>query len=160
MKKLITALAMTMLLTACGNEEVATTEQSTTEPVEAKAAAIEKPMTSKEALSLEVLEKEMTNDDIQKFMSIRVKMQNESGKELTGVKGTIVFFNKFKDEIAVFNVTDDKLDLPVNGWSDGWLDFPYNPYMSGDVNFMETDLEDMTYEFRPHTILFADGSTL
>lgn len=158
MKKLITALAMTVLLSACGSEEVATTEQTTSEPVEVEVAA--KPMTSKEAVSLEVIEKEMTNMDIQEFMSIRIKIQNESDKELTGVKGTIVFFNKFKDEIAVFDFTDDKLDLPVNGWSDGWLDFPYNPYMSGDVNFMETDLEDMTYEFRPHTILFADGSKL
>lgn len=160
MKKLITALAMTVLLTACGNEEVATTEKPTTEPLEVKLAATEKPMTSKEAVSLEVIEKEMTNVDIQKFMSIRVKIQNESNKELTGVKGTIVFFNKFKDEIAVFDFADDKLDLPVNGWSDGWFDFPYNPYINGDVNFMETDLEDMTYEFRPHTILFADGSTI
>lgn len=159
MKKLITALAMTALLTACGSDYAQTTEQPTTEPVEV-GVATEKPMTSKEAVSLEVVEKEMTNMDIQKFMSIKVKIQNESDKELTGVKGTIVFFNKFKDEIAVFDFTDDKLDLPVNGWSDGWLDFPYNPYMSGDVNFMETDLEDMTYEFRPHTILFADGSTL
>jgi uncharacterized lipoprotein YehR (DUF1307 family) len=160
MKKLITALAMTVLLTACGNEEVATTEQPTTEPVEVKSAATEKPMKSKEAVKVEILEKEMTNSDIQELISLKFRLENDSGKELAGVKGTLVFFDKFNDEVIKFDFSEDALDMPVKGWSEFWLDFPYNQYISNDVKFMAADLEDMTYEFRYHTILFADGTTL
>ena len=161
--RIITALAMTVFLTACSSQEAEKVEVAKTAdvaPVEVKAAAIEKPMTSKEAIKFEILEKEMTNSDMQELIGVKFRIDNNSGRELTGVKGTIVFFDKFNDEIIQLNFSDDTLDMPVKGWTEAWLDFPYNPYISGDVKFMETDLEDMTYEFRSHTILFADGSTL
>lgn len=161
MNKLIAAVAMTVLLTACGTGEVNTTEQATTAPVEVEAEKVE-PMVfaKKEPVLVEVLDKKLIAGDFESFMRLNLAINNNSDKEVAGIKGAFVYFDKFGDQIIRLDFSNDALNIPAGGFADGTVEWDYNQFMDSHIQFMQTDLNDMKYEFQADTILFADGTTL
>lgn len=156
MNKLIAVLAMTVLLSACGNEEVATTEQTTNEPVEVKADVTPKA----EPIILTVGQQTLTDTEFQDSITIELSVENTTDKELTGIKGRIVYFDKFGDQIISLGISDDQIDLPAGQTFTATYDWDYNEFINEHNRFINGDLNDMTYKFRADTILFADGTTL
>lgn len=156
MKKLITALAMTVLLTACGSDYAQTTQQATTAPIEVKADVTPKG----EPILLTVGQQSLTDTDFQDFMSLELSVKNTADKELTGIKGRIIYLDKFGDQIISLDISDDQIDLPAGQTFTATYDWEYNEFINEHNRFINGDLNDMTYKFQADTILFADGTTL
>lgn len=156
MKTIIIALSLALLLTACGSDDAQTTQQATTAPVEVKAAVAPKS----EPIVLTVGQQSLTDTDFQDFMSLELSVKNTTDKELTGIKGSIVYFDKFGDQIISLDISDDQIDLPAGQTFTATYDWEYNEFINEHNRFINGDLNDMTYKFRADTILFADGTTL
>ena len=121
---------------------------------DAKTAEFEK------AVSVTVFDKDFIEVDWQSFITLDIDIKNNSTKEIAGLKGTIIFFDKFGDPIRPFSFGDDTLNIPAGDSFKGTLNWGYNQFMDEDKKFVNTSLEGMKYKFEPEQILFEDGTKL
>jgi hypothetical protein len=95
----------------------------------------------------------------QESFSLSIALQNNTKKDMSGIKGTVVFADMFDDEIKRVLLSVDE-SIPAGQaiqWS-GSLD--YNQFKSEDMKLRSTDLAKLKITWEPDTYLFADGTKM
>lgn len=91
--------------------------------------------------------------------SISIALQNNTEKDMSGVKGTVVFADMFGDDIKRVGLSVD--DTIAAGQSIRWDgNLGFNQFMDEDVKLRNTALGKMKISWEPETYLFSDGSTM
>lgn len=91
--------------------------------------------------------------------AVSVGLKNNTEKDMSGVKGTVVFADMFGDEIKRVTLSvDEAIGAGQRLRWDGTLD--YNQFMNQDVKLRTTALDKMKISWEPDVYLFADGSSL
>lgn len=89
---------------------------------------------------------------------------NKSDKEITGIKGVAIFYDKFGDEIYGSRLKVDFQE--INGVLAKGAEYEYsgrvhiNQFMDNEVKFATTPTADLKFEYRPETVLFKDGTSI
>ena len=95
----------------------------------------------------------------QESFSLRIALQNNTEKDMSGIKGTVVFADMFDDEIKRVALSMDE-GIPAGQtiqWN-GSLD--YNQFKDADVKLRSTELAKMKISWEPEVYLFTDGSKM
>jgi len=95
----------------------------------------------------------------QESFSLSIALQNNTEKDMSGIKGTVVFADMFDDEIKRVTLSVDE-SIPAGQtiqWS-GSLD--YNQFRDVDVKLRSTELAKMKISWEPEVYLFTDGSKM
>ena len=98
-------------------------------------------------------------DIVSDGFEIKFALQNQSKKDLAGVKGAVTLLDMFDDPIKTVNLSVDSA-IPagkVIEWG-GTMDF--NQFRDEDVKLKNTPLEKIKTVWTPELFLFADGSRL
>ena len=101
----------------------------------------------------------MNGGGFQDKVTFTLGFQNKGSKPIAGFKGDLVFKDMFGDTIKALNFSHDEA-VPAGKtvtW-EGSMDF--NEFMRDDVRLRDADESKVKLEFKPETILFADGSKL
>lgn len=86
-------------------------------------------------------------------------LQNKSGKDIAGVKGTLVCDDLFGTLVKRIGIAYDA-GLPA-GASKRWTgSLDYNQFMDDDKKLASTDLDKLTSHFEFDAIVFTDGTRL
>lgn len=95
----------------------------------------------------------------QESFSLSIALQNNTKKDMSGIKGAVVFADMFDDEIKRVTLSVDEGIAAGQAiqWS-GSLD--YNQFMADDVKLRNTDLAKMKISWEPEVYLFTDGSKM
>lgn len=119
--------------------------------------------TSSETLTLtrevgfKVLEKDFADKDFGDEMTFTFLLTNNTTKDISGVKGTIVFHDIFGDEITSLSYSYDK-GIEANETITDARTVDYNQFSSSDEKLRNTPLDKLTYDWKVDTIVYADGS--
>ena len=82
---------------------------------------------------------------------------NTGSKDISAFRGFLVLTDSFGDRIAQLGIKHES-PLKVGG-STGWSGSKrYNEFIEEDVKLRNADLAKVKVEWRPVTILFADGT--
>jgi|26BtaG_2_1085354.scaffolds.fasta_scaffold01743_5 hypothetical protein len=112
-----------------------------------------------EVVTTTPLEKIVREVDGESRFGVRLLIQNNSDKDITGIKGKMLYFDKFDDVIISLSVKNEDIYIASGESLDAGPNWEYNQYNSSHVQFMNTDFDDMRYEFQLDTVLFSDGSS-
>jgi len=85
--------------------------------------------------------------------------QNNTGRDIAGVKGTVVTQNMFGDQIKRLTLAYDG-GIPANSRASWNGNVEFNQFKDEDRNLANTPLDRIKIVWQPETILFTDGSTL
>ena len=95
----------------------------------------------------------------QDSFSLSIALQNNTEKDMSGIKGTVVFADMFDDEIKRVNLSVD--DSIAAGQAIRWEgNLGYNQFMDNDVKLRNTELAKMKISWEPEVYLFTDGSKM
>ena len=93
------------------------------------------------------------------YFQIRIGIQNNTDKNIRGVRGSIVLSDIFGETIKRIRLSYDNGIKPNSAVTyRGTLD--YNQFMSEDNKLRTTKFENIKYLWEPLTYIFADGSTM
>jgi hypothetical protein len=113
------------------------------------------------AVSVKVLKKGFEQDryGFEKKLWFAYSITNNSGKDIDGIKGGVLFYDKFGDRLAANGLTYEK---PLkNGQTINYtLYYDYNQFIDRDVKLKNSDLDKLKIEWEPGVILFNDGTSL
>ena len=131
---------------------------------EAKAAADALVAELRQAITLTIFDKgfrpsDALNGRFEDLILIQAAYENTSGKDIRAFRGSVQFADLFGTEIYTTNFT---ISNPIAaGANTTWSgQIRYNQFMADQQALRNTDLEDMNIEWRPASILFADGTTI
>lgn len=108
-----------------------------------------------------VLRKEFQQDKygIRKVLGYEYEIENTSGKQIKGVKGSVRILDTFGDELTFNGV---KYEEPLKSGEKKvfalWYD--YSDYDSGSAKIKESSLDKLTIKWEPEMIVFNDGKIL
>ncbi|MCG6504727.1 hypothetical protein [Kingella pumchi] len=98
----------------------------------------------------------------QKYDIFSFKIKNNSQKNITGIKGTTVFFDKFGDELTRLEMKNDFQDN--GGKLAAGQDYTWQGQkdilLRDDEKLADTPTEDLKFVYEPDTVLFEDGTSL
>lgn len=95
----------------------------------------------------------------QDSFSLVMTLQNNTEKDMAGVKGTVVFADMFDDVIKRVNLSvDDTIKAGTTLQWSGSLD--YNQFMDEDKKLRNTNFAKMKISWEPMTFIFLDGSQM
>ena len=92
-------------------------------------------------------------------MQLSLSMINNTGKEIEGVDGTLIFLDMFGEELA-------SKDCPLmrakgHFWEGEWgytLHFDINDFSSSETTILYTEFQDLNFAYSLSSILFEDGT--
>ena len=124
----------------------------------------EKQRKLNEAVSVIFVEHHRTEGQFsfQKYDIFNFKIKNNSQKNITGIKGVAVFFDKFGDELKRVEMKNDFQDN--GGKLAAGQDYTWQGQMDvvlrDDEKLADTPTEDLKFVYEPDTVLFEDGTSL
>ena len=104
------------------------------------------------------------NDFGSRNATVVFKIVNKSDKDITGIKGIGVFYDKFGDEIYSSGLKIDFKD--INGVLAQGAEYEYtggtriNQFIDEEVKFATSSTADLKFEYRPEVVLFKDGTSI
>jgi hypothetical protein len=110
-----------------------------------------------EKVNLAVEEKGYFEGDFLDQITMKLKFINNTGKDIKGIEGVVIFYDIFDNEIKTLDISYDKgveVDVPKI-WDAG---FDYNQFMSEDIKLKNTDLKNLKYDWAIKTVVLIDGS--
>lgn len=127
------------------------------EPVEEK-VALEGPVTIT-VTSIHPFIATPQNRMIGSGIQLMLDLDNNTGKEIKGIEGNLIFRNMFGDELA-----EKECDLMMSDARTGerglWylLHFDINDFSSSETTILYTEFRDLNFEYSLSSILFEDGT--
>lgn len=117
-----------------------------------------------EALALTVSEKTFlpantANMEYTDYIALDLELENNSEKDISGVKGDIIFRDMFGDEVITYQMSYDR-PIPASETVTSTWQWQFNTYAANEVKLKDTPLEKLTIEWVPDTIVYEDGTTL
>lgn len=109
--------------------------------------------------SATVTRKKITGSDKNKKAELEFTFKNEGDKELTQVRGTIVFRDSEGNPLKKMSVPFDQ-SIPPGKSAEKRGKFPLDVVEEGDVTFAKTPLSEMKIEWIPQLYRLADGTEL
>lgn len=94
------------------------------------------------------------------YISLSMAFQNNSDKEISGLKGAFHFYDSFGEHLKTYLISEDVMNIPVNKTLSTTMDFDLNQFMSEDDKMRDLPLSNLDWVFDGDTILFADGTKL
>lgn len=115
------------------------------------------------AATVKVVSKGFEKADYQTVMhdgiTVRFVIKNTSGKDIRGLRGTMVFKDIFGAEIKSFQLSYyEGLNAGEQKTWDGVVE--YNSFVAEDQKLRDTPLGNLKVEWKPRVVLFADGTKL
>ena len=100
--------------------------------------------------------------ELDRHLVVKFAYKNNSGKDVAGVKGTVVVKDLFGDKLSAFGISND--DSIKAGQTAIWTGQRSIKYAIGSANKDEKlaglGTDKFTVEWDPETIVFADGTKL
>ena len=91
--------------------------------------------------------------------TLSIALQNNTDKDMVGIKGTVVFADMFDDEIKRVDLSVD--ETIAAGKSIRWEgSLGYNQFMSEDTKLRNTEFAKLKISWEPEVYLFSDGSKM
>ena len=110
-------------------------------------------------LSVTVYEKGFTKSNYQKYITLKLRYENTSDKDIRGFKGVVVFNDLFGDLIKRVTLKeDDVLKAKKSRRVSRTID--YNQFIDSDQSLNSKEIDNLAIRWEPDTILFADGESL
>ncbi|MCC6290855.1 DUF2939 domain-containing protein [Candidatus Nomurabacteria bacterium] len=108
-------------------------------------------------VSLEITKKGFSDENYQTKNTLVLQLNNLTGKDIQGVKGSIVIKDLFGDAIKHIDISYD------GGLKQGEsklysIGVEYNQFMEEDIKLRQTALEKLQYDWEPSTIIYEDGT--
>ena len=132
--------------------------------LEAKAEADALVAELRGALALTIFDKSFVPSNFraeryEDYITIQAAYENTSGKDIRAFRGVVRFADLFGAEIytASLTISDPIADGENATWT-GQID--YNQFRNDHEALRNKDLDDMNIEWRPASIIFADGTTI
>jgi hypothetical protein len=111
-------------------------------------------------VDLKVLPKNYDYDRYSDRLDLVIGVQNRSGKNISGIKGDLVFADQFGTEITTMGLSLDE-DIPANTTkSITGYGKDINQFRDEDTKLAVTPLSKMRVTFVPEMIVFSDGSSV
>lgn len=132
----------------------------------AEAKAKEDALTAelRKAINLTVFDKGFHDSnpqagDFEDLITVKCAYENNSGKDIRAFKGRVRFTDLFGVEIFSIGLT---IDDPIStGQKATWAGtIKYNQFVSEHQKLRNTELANMKVEWRPLSIIYADGTTV
>lgn len=95
--------------------------------------------------------------DVKSRIDITFDFENKGAKDITGLKGKGMFRDKFGDTVSGGGFKVEQT-LPAGKTTTILLSRNFNQFDDEDRKLANADAANLTFEFVPETILFADGS--
>jgi len=115
------------------------------------------PNRLKEKVGVEVVNKGFRTSDYDDYITIKLRFTNRTDKDIKGVKGIIIFYDIFDEEIYKIGISyDDGIAKRDSAVWNGEID--YNQFKDDHKELRATELESLKYEWLPDTIIYQDGS--
>ena len=140
-------------------EEAKRKAQEEERRAEAAAAAEEQREGMREAAMVTVYEKGFYDGRVQDAITIKLSFENSGDRDVRAFKGVVVFKDVFGDVISRVSLKEDE-GLAAGKTIRRSRSIDYNQFDDADTALRATDLEDMSVEWEPDTIIFADGEEL
>jgi len=112
-----------------------------------------------EAVTVTVVEKGFQSADHQDSITFTLVYENKSGKDIRRFKGSILFRDLFEVEIAPFTISEDEPLAAGATKRQGWT-MKFNASIDKHVKLRNSSLDSLKIEWRPQSILFADGAAI
>jgi hypothetical protein len=112
-----------------------------------------------EAVTVTVVEKGFQSADHQDSITFTLVYENKSGKDIRRFKGTLVFSDLFEVEITPFTISEDEPLAAGATKRQGWT-MKFDGSFDRHVKLRNSSLDSLKIEWRPQTILFADGASI
>lgn len=95
------------------------------------------------------------------FLSVTFGYQNNSGKDIAGVKGTVDIEDLFGDHLVGFNISNDTT-IKAGGTSTwtGGRSLKYGMSKDNDRKFLELPDDKYKVVWKPEMVVFSDGTKL
>ena len=115
------------------------------------------PNKLKEKIDAELVDKGFIASDYDDYITINLRFENKTDKDINGIHGEIIFYDIFDNEIYQSGISYD--DGIVKGDSAVWKgQIKYNQFRDDHKKLRNTELENLKYEWLPDTIIYQDGS--
>ena len=183
-KKLMAGLILSMMLTGCGKNQVATTESIKNETassviesddkLEIESTEVDTVISSEEAenktekdsIIVIASDKINYNQDIssgryQDFVEIVTTVQNNTDKDIKGIQGIYHIKDMFGEKIidANFDITSEIIPVGQTITIEDY-GFNINSIIEEQKKFFDTEFENLIFEYEITQVIFTDGSTL
>ena len=112
------------------------------------------------AVTVTYIGKSLSKGDYRSFIEIKIAYQNNTPKDIAGIKGKYIFKDIFGDEILTLNSSMDKTLKAGVKYVESGSGLNYNQFREADNKFLNTPDEKMKFAFQPEIIIFTDGSKL
>ncbi|AUZ76639.1 hypothetical protein C3405_06715 [Aeromonas hydrophila] len=90
---------------------------------------------------------------------ISIGFRNKTDKEISGVKGIVIFKDMFGEIIKTVRLSNDQ-PIPAKCKSIYRGSIDYNQFMDADTKLRSVDHKKMKFEWTPEIYIFDDGSKL
>lgn len=88
-------------------------------------------------------------------VTIDLKFKNKTDNKVIGVKGELVFYDVFSDEVKRINISYDEPIEPNN--SNTWKGaVEHNEFISSDVKFKDLSIDTLKYHWELEKIVYSD----
>ena len=112
------------------------------------------------AITVSYLGKKLQKDRFQDFIEIRVAYQNNSSKDIAGVKGAYIFKDMFGDKLLGIRMSMDTTIKAGAKYIEEGSGLDFNRFMDSHQRFMATADDKLKFEFVPEMVIFTDGTKL
>jgi hypothetical protein len=93
------------------------------------------------------------------FFSIKVGFRNNTGKDLAGVRGSVILKDIFGEIIKKINLSNDNSIKANSTFTySGTIDF--NQFKNEDIKLRSTSFANLKFEWEPDMYIFTDGSKM
>ena len=92
-------------------------------------------------------------------LSFAIQQSNNSGKDIRAYKGVFIFKDIFDDEITKISFKSDQI-LSSGETKKENMSMNYNQFVEAHQKLRSTPIENLHIEWRPESIIFADGTGL
>lgn len=112
-----------------------------------------------ESLTFAVTEKGFTESDYQKYITFTCTFKNKTERDILGVKGLVIFYDIFDDEIKRLNLSFDE-GIKANQTVNYFAGTDYNQFVSEDKKLKNTELDKLKVIWEPQQLIFSDGEKI
>lgn len=99
------------------------------------------------------------NGALSDYFVIQLGFKNNTGKNITGIKGVVVLKDIFDAVIKQVEISNDD-GVSAGQSTVGTYTLDYNQFIDEDVKLNNTDFDKIRYSWTPVTYLFEDGSSM
>lgn len=111
-------------------------------------------------ITVTYLGKKVMKDGYRDFIETKIAYQNNSQKDISGIKGRYVFKDVFGDTIIGIRSSMDRTIKAGDKYVENGKGIDYNQFMDTHQRFRDTPDDKIQFEFVPEMIVFTDGSKL